>query len=107
VTGLTTLLLDDVGEFLDLPLGTEECTELVTISVVLSVSNSSSLAWPFTAGYKTRLTLFLVSFLAFLSLEFLRSSITRFSYGENPATSRMMDLTNVFFSLWGEDGIVQ
>lgn len=29
VAGLTSLLLDDVGELLELSLGSEECTELI------------------------------------------------------------------------------
>ena len=32
-TGLTTLLLDDVGELLELPLGSEESTELKSVGV--------------------------------------------------------------------------
>ena len=48
---------------------------------------------------KQKLTLFFASFFAFLSFEFLNNSIKRLSYGANPATSRMIDLTKVFFSL--------
>lgn len=43
---------------------------------------------------------FLVNFRAFLSLEFRSSSITRLSYGENPATSRIIERTNLFLVDW-------
>lgn len=67
VAGLATLLLDDVGELLDLALGAEEGAELMSAGV-----------WAVTASQVT-LTRFLVSFLAFLSLELRSSSMTRFS----------------------------
>lgn len=89
MAGLTTLLLDDLRELLNLPLGAEEGTELEHQHFCPGLQKFR----------KTTLTLFLVSFLAFLSLEFLNNSITRFSYGEKPATSRMTDLMKVFLSL--------
>ena len=76
------------------------CRGIVSIVPVISASSP---------------TRFFVSFLAFLSctgrqsarshqhvsraptLEFLSSSITRRSYGENPATSRITDRTNLVF----------
>ena len=98
MAGLTTLLLDDVGKLLDLALRSEECAELG--SVKFQDGDGLTIESPNPRrSEKRKLTLFLVSFLAFLSFEFLSNSMTRFSYGENPATSRMTDLTKVFFSL--------
>ena len=49
---------------------------------------------------QARRTLFFVSFLARLSFEFLINSITRFSYGAKPATSRMTERTNFVLFDW-------
>jgi hypothetical protein len=72
VSGLTPLLLDDSLQLLELSLGSEECSELNDDSA-RSVTDIT----PHRKGHS--LTLFLVSFRAFLSLEFLNNSMIRFS----------------------------
>jgi hypothetical protein len=72
VSGLTPLLLDDSLQLLELSLGSEECSELNDDSArsVIDIT-------PHRKDHS--LTLFLVSFRAFLSLEFLNNSMIRFS----------------------------
>jgi len=75
VTGLTTLLLNHIRQLLDLALGSKKCTELN--------SKISTVAQPWTGDGRRHevaelmLTLFFASFFAFLSFEFLNSSIKR------------------------------
>jgi hypothetical protein len=89
VAGRTTLLLDDAGELLDLALGSEEGTELKLGQRDIQAGDDQiqddAEARYRVAGDTARgngnapLTLFLVSFFAFLSLEFRSNSMTRFS----------------------------
>jgi len=72
VSGLTPLLLDNSLQLLELSLGSEKCSEL---------NGDSKRSVTDIARHDTDhpLTLFLVSFRAFLSLEFLNNSMIRFS----------------------------
>lgn len=111
-------LRDDSLQLINLSFGTSECPELEEVSAKLiihgtcisndlmdfffffgktspqQVHHTRKGLWSFPhADEGEKPTLFFANFLALLSLLFLRSSITRLSYGARPATSLTISRT--------------